>query len=469
VKLQFLGATRQVTGSRYYLDAGGAKILIDCGMFQEREHQERNWTPSPVPPEKIDAVVLTHAHLDHCGLVPKLVREGFRGPILTTAASADLVEIILRDSAEIQMEDAAYKKRRHQKEGRRGKHPEVPLYTLADVERTLPLVKTAPYERTEKINGDVWVTFHDAGHILGSAVVEVTVCQGDRLRRVLFSGDLGQWDRPLVRDPTLLHEADFVVMESTYGDRDHDNHESIESQLERAINETIRGGGNVVIPTFAVERAQELMFYVSRLVRDRRIPHVPVFLDSPMAIDVTDVFRRHRECFDDQTWAMISSGEPPLRFPGLRMTRSAEESKAINKLKEPAIIMASSGMCTGGRIKHHLRRNLVRPECTVLFVGYQVRGTLGRQILEGNPQVRIHGRPWRVRARIEQIHGFSGHADRGALVRWLSALNQPPRRLFLTHGEEEAALALADRVRDQKGWEVEVPEYQEEVELGPEP
>ncbi len=465
MRLQFLGATRQVTGSRYYLEAGGAKILIDCGMFQERHFRDRNWEPSPVPPKKIDAVLLTHAHLDHCGLVPRLVNEGFRGPIYTTPASAELVEIILRDSAEIQMEDAAYKKRRHEKEGRKGKHPEVPLYTTADVEEALPLVQNVSYERTQKINGDVWVTFHDAGHILGSSIVEVAVNQGDRLRHLLFSGDLGQWGRPIVRDPTVFREADFVVMESTYGDRDHDSHESIESQLERAINETIRGGGNVVIPTFAMERAQELMFYISRLVHADRIPDVPVFLDSPMAIDVTDVFRRHRECFDDQMWELIASGEPVLKFPGLRMVRSTQESKAINERKEPAIIMATSGMCTAGRIKHHLRQNITRPESTLLFVGYQVRGTLGRQILEGNPEVRIHGRQWPVRARVEQIHGFSGHADRGALLRWLSAFQKPPRRLFLTHGEEEGSLSLAERVRSDMGWEVDVPEYQQQVEL----
>jgi len=466
VKLQFFGAACQVTGSRHYLEAGGVKILVDCGMFQERQYLDRNWEPSPVPPAGIDAVLLTHAHLDHCGLVPRLVGEGFRGPVLTTPASADLVEIILRDSAEIQMEDVAYKKRRHQKEGRRGKHPEVPLYTPGDVERTLPLVQSVPYEQAAKINENVWATFHDAGHILGSAVVELTVSQGDRLQRVLFSGDLGQWDRPILRDPTVFAEADFVVMESTYGNRDHDSHESIESQLDRVINETVQGGGNVVIPTFAVERAQELVFYISRLVRARRIPDVPVFLDSPMAADVTEVFCRHRECFDEEAWQMISSGESPLRFPGLNVVRGVEESKAINDLKEPAIIMATSGMCTAGRIKHHLRQNIKRPESTILFVGYQVRGTLGRQILDGNPEVRIHGRQWRVRARVEQIHGFSGHADRTALLRWLSAFKSPPRHLFLIHGEEESSLSLADRVRRELGWQVDVPEYQQEVELG---
>ena len=465
MKLQFLGAARQVTGSRYYLEAAGAKLLVDCGMFQERQYQDRNWQPSPVSPKQIDALVLTHAHLDHCGLTPKLVKEGFRGPILTTAASADLVDLILRDSAEIQTEDAAYKKRRHRKEGRKGRHPEVPLYTISDVERTLPLIQAAPYERAEKINENVWVTFHDAGHILGSAIVEVSICEGDRLRKVLFSGDLGQRDRPILRDPTLPGAADFVVLESTYGDRVHAQHESIELQLERVINQTVRGGGNLLIPVFAVERAQELMFYIGQLVRDDRIPDVPVFLDSPMAVDVTEVFRRHRECFDEQTWEIINSGNSPLRFPGLRMVRSAAESKAINDLREPAIIMSTSGMCTAGRIKHHLRRNIKREECTILFVGYQVRGTLGRQILDGNPQVRIHGRNWQVRARVEQIDGFSGHADRAALLRWASSFGTPPRRLFLTHGEEDAALSLAEAVRQEAGWKVDVPEYQEVVEL----
>ena len=465
MKLQFLGAARQVTGSRYYLEAAGAKLLVDCGMFQERQYQDRNWQPSPVSPKQIDALVLTHAHLDHCGLTPKLVKEGFRGPILTTAASADLVDLILRDSAEIQTEDAAYKKRRHRKEGRKGRHPEVPLYTISDVERTLPLIQAAPYERAEKINENVWVTFHDAGHILGSAIVEVSICEGDRLRKVLFSGDLGQRDRPILRDPTLPGAADFVVLESTYGDRVHAQHESIELQLERVINQTVRGGGNLLIPVFAVERAQELMFYIGQLVRDDRIPDVPVFLDSPMAVDVTEVFRRHRECFDEQTWEIINSGNSPLRFPGLRMVRSAAESKAINDLREPAIIMSTSGMCTAGRIKHHLRRNIKREECTILFVGYQVRGTLGRQILDGNPQVRIHGRNWQVRARVEQIDGFSGHADRTALLSWASSFGTPPRRLFLTHGEEDAALSLAEAVRQEAGWKVDVPEYQEVVEL----
>jgi len=465
VKLRFLGANRQVTGSRHYLEADGVRVLVDCGMFQERHYRDRNWEPSPIPPKKLDAVVLTHAHLDHCGLVPKLAREGFRGPVLATAASADLAELILRDSAYIQTEDAAYKKRRHRKERRRGKHPEVPLYTVDDVERVLPQFEPVPYHEAVRVNDHLRVTFHDAGHILGSAIVELSVGRGNGVKRLLFSGDLGQWNKPILRDPTVFSEADYVVLESTYGDRNHETHEAIELQLGTVINETIRGGGNVVIPTFAVERAQELMYHIGRLVHADRIPDVPIYLDSPMAVHATDVFHRHRECFDDATWELIDSGEPPLRFPGLKMVSSVKESKAINELKRPAIIMATSGMCTAGRIKFHLKHNIMRPESSILFVGYQVRGTLGRQIRDGNPQVRIHGRQWPVRARVEQIHGFSGHADRAALLRWLSSFDAPPRHLFLTHGEEESSLSLAEHVGGEMGWQVTVPEYRERVKL----
>jgi len=465
VELQFLGANRQVTGSRYCLEAEGAKLLVDCGMFQQRQYLDRNWEPGPVEPGRLDAVLLTHAHLDHCGLLPRLVREGFAGPILTTAASADLAELILQDSAHIQMEDAAYKKRRHRKEGRRGKHPEVPLYTTEDVQHVLPRFEPVGYGQPVKINDRVSVAFHDAGHILGSAIVEVNVGRNGRARRVLFSGDLGHWDTPLVRDPTVFDQADYVVMESTYGDRDRQPPGDVESQLADVVNETVRAGGNVVIPVFAVERAQEVMYHISRLVRTDTIPDVPVFLDSPMAVDATDIFSRHRDCFDEETWQLIMSGEPPLRFPGLTMSRSVEESKAINTVERPAIIMATSGMCTAGRIKFHLRQNITRPESTILFVGHQVPGTLGRQLLDGKQEVRIHGRIWPVSARVTRIEGFSGHADRGGLLRWLGTLDSPPRHLFLTHGEEEASLSLAEYVKSNRGWQVSVPEYRDVVQL----
>ncbi len=469
MQLQFLGANRQVTGSRYCLKAGGATILIDCGMFQERKYLDRNWEPSPLPPKKIDAAVLTHAHLDHCGLLPRLVGEGFKGPVFATAATADLAELILEDSAGIQAEDIAYKKRRHRKEGRKAKHPEVTLFTPKDVRRTLSRFQRVAYQQPVRINDRVSAVFHDAGHILGSAMVELKVRENGDTRRLVFSGDIGQWDKPIIRNPSVFTQADFVVMESTYGNRNHDDHGEdrgdVPSQLARIISHTIKGGGNVVIPTFAIERAQELIYHIGRLLDAGRIPDVPVFLNSPMAIDATEVFRRHRECFDEDAWRLISSGSFPLRFPKLTMTHSVDESKAIGRLREPAVIMATSGMCTAGRIKHHLRNNITRPESTILFVGYQARGTLGRQILDGNPEVRIHGRSWRVKARIEQIHGVSGHADRAGLLRWLGSLKSPPQQVFLTHGDEDQSLALADHVRDQMHWPVTVPEYQQKVEL----
>ena len=282
---------------------------------------------------------------------------------------------------------------------------------------------------------------------------------------MLFSGDIGQWGKPLIRDPSLFEQADYVVMESTYGDRTHGEGGDVETQLSQVINETIDRGGNVVIPTFAVERSQELMYYISRLVHDGRIPNVEVFLDSPMAVDVTDIFRQFRDCFDQETWQLITSEEPPLRFPGLHLVRTVQESRAINRMESPCIIMASSGMCTAGRIKHHLRRNIERAESTIVFVGYQSHGTLGRQILDRKEQVRIHGRTYRVRAQVNQIYGFSGHADRSGLIRWLSHLGSPPRQVFLTHGDEEAAQSLAKHIREEMNWNVSVPEYQDAVDL----
>lgn len=464
-KVHFLGANRQVTGSRYCVETSRGEMMIDCGLFQEREFQDRNWAPSPVPPRDIDAVLLTHVHIDHSGLLPRLVREGFRGPIYATRPSCDLAEPLLRDSAEIQEEDAAYKRRRHQKEGRRGKHHELPLYTENDVNDTLPLFRAVPYSKPVPIIEGVEAVFHDAGHILGSAMIEVRIDEGGAPYTLLFSGDIGQTDKPLIRDPTLFRRADYVVMESTYGDRNHEQGGEIETQLADLINRTAARGGNVVIPTFAVERAQELMYHISRLAHHDRIPDLAVFLDSPMAVDVTDIYLRHPDAFDRETWALLASGESPLRFPGLRLVRTIEESKAINHHRQPAIIMATSGMCTSGRIKHHLRHNLEREESTVLFVGYQGQGTLGRQILERRPEVRIHNRQYRVRAEVAQLYGFSGHADRRGLLEWVKAFEAPPRRLFLTHGDESAARSLAEAIRAQLGWKVTIPAYREVAEL----
>ncbi len=453
------GANRQVTGSRYCLETIHSRVMIDCGMFQERQFASRNWNECPLPLDSVNALLLTHAHIDHCGLIPRIVRHGFRGPIYCTPATTDLVEIMLRNAAHIQEEDVAYKRKRHRREGRTGRFDAEPLFDDHDVDQTIKLLKPVPYDRRHQVTDDISVAFREAGHILGSAMLEVGLQEGDVQRKVIFSGDIGQWDKPLIHDPTEFSEADYVVMESTYGDRNHEQGGDILTQLERVINDTIRAKGNVVVPTFAVERAQELLYYLSHLVHDNRIPGVPIFLDSPMAIDVTDVFRRHHDRFDEETWERISAGLPPLNFPGLVLSRSTDESKAINRVKEPCVIMSTSGMCTAGRIKHHLRQNLPHDNSTILFVGYQAQGTLGRQILEGKRDVRIHGATYPVRAKVAQIYGFSGHADRTGLLHWAAGFKQSPRRVFLTHGEEDAALSLAQALREAHRWDVLIPHY----------
>ncbi|MBE3112303.1 MAG: MBL fold metallo-hydrolase [Acidobacteria bacterium] len=461
MKLAFFGAARQVTGSCYYVEANGLRILIDCGLYQERPYLERNWSPLPVPPADIDFILLTHAHLDHSGLIPTVVRDGFAGTILTTAATADLVAIALMDAAKIQEEDAAYKKKRHQKEGRSGLPTEVPLYTTEDVQMTMPLVEEAAYDEARELGRGVSVRFRDAGHILGSAMVELSVGVKEGVRTIVFSGDIGQWGSPFVRDPSLFERADYIVMESTYGDRDHEDPGRVDDLLGGFIRDTAGAGGNVVIPTFAIERAQDLMFHLSRLVRAKAIPPVPVYLDSPMAREVTQAFERHVEFLDEEARKLFASEEHPFRFPGLVIVRTPEESRAINTARGPAVIMAGSGMCTGGRIKHHLVHNITRPESTILFVGYQARETLGRQILEKAAQVRLFGKTFPVMARVAKINGFSAHADRKALGRWLDGFKTPPRRLFITHGDADVARNTAERVRQERGWTVEVPEYLE--------
>jgi metallo-beta-lactamase family protein len=440
-------------------------LLVDCGLYQERDYLERNWAPFPVPPGSLDFVLLTHVHLDHSGLLPKLVREGFRNKILTTSASADLLPIVLFDSAKLQEEDAALKKKRHKKEGRRTRHPEVSLYTTDEAEKVSGLVKRVLYEKRVALQNGLSVRFREAGHILGSASIELSVREGRRAFRAVFSGDLGQWSKPLIRDPGVFDQAQAVVVESTYGDRNHEDPADTESMLGRIIKETAAAGGNVVIPVFAVERAQEMMFHLSRLLRQGRIPRLPVFLDSPMATDVTDVFLRHPECLDEETTRLFRSGMSPFQFSGLRYVRTQEESKVLNGLRRPAVIMAGSGMCTGGRIKHHLVHNISRPESTILFVGYQAAGTLGRQIAARPPEVRIFGQPRPLKARVEHIDGFSGHADRSGLLGWLGYFRPPLPVLFLTHGEKEVALGLAGSLREEKNYDVSVPVYQDRYEL----
>ncbi len=465
MKLQFLGAARQVTGSQYYFETNGTRILVDCGMYQERDFLERNWNAPPFRPRDIDVVLLTHAHIDHCGLLPKLVADGFHGKILATAPTCDLVDILLRDSAQIQAEDAEYKQKRHRKECREGRYPVKPLYTLRDVERTLPLLESVSYHEIVRLGENASAVFHEAGHILGAAIVELIVEERDTSRRVVFSGDLGMPGKPFVRSPDQLTEADWVVVESTYGDRDHMGDVNIEDQLAAAINASIDAGGKVIVPIFAVERAQELIYYLGRLVRAGRIPGIPVYLDSPMATEVNKVFRRFQEWFDPDLQRRLADGEMLLGFHGLTTIHSVEESKALNHQKGPALIMATNGMCTAGRVKHHLAQYIDHPDCTILFVGYQGTGTLGRQILDGRRDVRLLGRMRRVKAQVGRIEGFSGHADRTMLLGWLRHFAAPPQQVFITHGEEEAALALAQRIRDEFHWNATVPEYQQIVEI----
>ncbi|PIX23259.1 MAG: MBL fold hydrolase, partial [Deltaproteobacteria bacterium CG_4_8_14_3_um_filter_45_9] len=463
--IRFLGATRQVTGSSYFLDAGGVKILVDCGLFQERDYSHRNWEAFPVPPDQIHCLLLTHVHLDHSGLIPKLVKEGFAGDILLTPASKELFPIVILDSARMQEEDAAFKKKRHEKEGRGGLYPEIPLYTVQDAEKCFPLLKDVPYEEFLPLNDRVKVCFHDAGHILGSAMIEIVVQDENGSQSIVFSGDIGQWDSPLVGNPSVFDRADYVVMESTYGDRNHDSPQDIDDRLCKVVNDTVRAGGNVLIPTFVVERAQELLYHFSRLARAERIPYVVIFLDSPMAVEITKVFEQCKEYFDKETLELFKNGQSPFDFPGLKLVESVEASKAINLIKGSAVIMAGSGMITGGRIKHHLVREITRPESTLLFVGYQAAGTLGRQILDGVSPVRVLGQSYPVRMKIEKIDGFSAHAGMDDLHRWLSNFKSPPKHVFLTHGEEESILSLENYLHSKGGWEVSAPTYMEEYSL----
>jgi metallo-beta-lactamase family protein len=462
IKLNFLGATQNVTGSRYLVEANNLRFLVDCGFYQERDYRYRNWDPFHVPPDTLDAVLLTHAHLDHCGLLPKLVREGFHGRIFCTNATADIVKIMLMDSARIQEEDAAYKKKRHKRSRRKGSHPEVPLYTTDDAKACFPLLSPVRYGESVLIGNDISATFHDAGHVLGSSMILVRVNQNGESRSILFSGDVGRWNKPILRDPTLFEEADYVLVESTYGDRLHEDSETIENQLADAINSTVQGRGNILVPSFALERSQEVLYYLNTLLMERRIPRLLVFLDSPMAVGITDVFNEHPELYDSEMMGLIRQGSSPFDYHGLTMVRTVAQSKAINNVFGSTMIIAGSGMCTGGRIKHHLVTNISRPECTILFVGYQAAGTLGRIIVDGVKKVRLMGKWYPVRARVSQINGFSAHADRDELFRWLSSLKRPPKHIFVVHGEPDSAKKFADYVSNKTGWNTSVPEYGQE-------
>ena len=465
LKLRFLGAAQNVTGSRHLLQANGVRVLVDCGLYQERHFRERNWDPFPTPPDSINAVLLTHAHLDHCGLLPKLVKEGFCGRIYCTAATAEIAKIILLDSAKIQQEDAEHKRKRHEKQGRKGPYPELPLYTTEDAEACFPLFSPVRYREAIALGDGVEATFYDAGHVLGSSIIRAKVRRNGQERIILFSGDIGRPDRPIVCDPTVFDTADYVLIESTYGDRVHEDTKDVKKMMGDVINSTKKAGGNIIVPSFALERSQEVLYYINELLLEKKIPRLKIFLDSPMASRITKVFRNHPELFDEEMTEFVKRRQSPFNLPGLKMAGKADESKAINNIKGTVMVIAGSGMCTGGRVKYHLVNNISRPQSSIMFVGYQAIGTLGRQIVDGAEKVRILGTKYQVKANVVRIHGFSAHADRDELLKWLKELEAPPKGVFVVHGESESAKAFGNYVREQTGWDVSVPAYQDEVVL----
>lgn len=465
IKLNFFGAAKNVTGSCYYIEANGVRLLVDCGLYQERDLKTRNWAEFPVPASSIDAVLLTHAHLDHCGRLPKLVKEGFRGAVYATPATAEIADIIMQDSAHIQEEDIKHKKLRHERSGKTSPFPYEPLYTMSDAEKVSPLFKTVRYNTRIPIGNGIDAEFREAGHVFGSSMIRLTVEQDGETRTILFSGDVGRKDLPIMRDPARFEHADYVLIESTYGDRVHGEVADIPSELERVINETYQAGGNLVIPSFALERTQELLYHLNDLLTADRIPHLLAFVDSPMANKITEVFKKHAELYDEDAMQHLRSGNDPNNFPGLTLVQTVDQSKSINHIKGTAIIIAGSGMCTGGRIKHHLKNNISRPDSTVLFVGYQAVGTLGRLLLEGVDPIRIFGEEFEVKARLERISGFSAHADKNELYDWISSLKNAPRKVFVTHGEESQAEAFRDFLSEKTGWNCAVPEYEQNVTL----
>ncbi|UHD17928.1 MBL fold metallo-hydrolase RNA specificity domain-containing protein [Thiocapsa bogorovii] len=446
MRLSFHGADRAVTGSCHLVEVGGLNILVDCGLFQGgREVDEENAADLGFDPESIDILLLTHAHLDHCGRIPLLVRRGFKGEIIATPASRELARVVLLDAAHLQQEEA---ERRSRKAHRRGQRVPAPLYGVLDALNAMDLFgRRAHYGVPIELADDVSATFTDAGHILGSASIRLEHRDGDDTKAVIFSGDLGNSGRPILRDPTVPAPADTVVMETTYGDRDHKPLEPSIGELYAAINDTLSRGGNAIIPTFALERAQELLYHLREGVEQGLLPRtLPVYLDSPMAISATEIFQHHPECYDAEARALFERGDDPFGLPGLRFTRETADSMALNRLAGGAVIMAGSGMCTGGRIRHHLRQNLWRRDSSVIFVGFAAPRTLARILIDGAKRVRLFGDDISVNAQLYTINGFSAHADRTELLAWHRAIR--PERTILVHGEEKAMHAFSTQLRD---------------------
>jgi metallo-beta-lactamase family protein len=459
--LQFLGAAGTVTGSKYLLEAGGERLMIDCGLFQgEKELRLRNWNPLPVPPSSVNWVVLTHAHLDHTGYLPRLVKDGYRGQIFATPATLDLARLILPDSGHIQEEDAEYANFK----GFSKHKPALPLYTYQEAVNSLqafrPIDESKPLELSPRFS----LRFYGAGHILGARSIEVTVRENGSERKILFSGDLGRYQQLIIREPGVPDGADTLLVESTYGDRLHPT-DDFRARLVSIIEATAKRGGTVLIPSFAVGRTQELLYIIRDLIEQGKMPSIPVHMDSPMAIDVTDIYRKHHEDHNLATTELESHGVRPFSPPDVHFDRTREDSVAINNIHYPMVIISASGMATGGRVVHHLARCLPDHRNTILFVGFQGPGTRGRIIQSGAESVKMHGRQVSVRARIETIENLSAHADYGEILRWLGKLKKPPRKTYLVHGEPHAAEALKEKIAQQLGWDVIAAAYLQKVSL----
>ncbi|HAI76361.1 MAG TPA: MBL fold hydrolase [Microscillaceae bacterium] len=460
VKIKFLGAAQTVTGSKYLLKAGDKNILIDCGLFQGlKDLRLLNWDVFPINPSEIDIVILTHAHIDHCGYLPRLCRDGFEGNIYCTTATADLLEIMLYDSAKLQEEETEVA---IQKGYSKHNNPE-PLYTTKDVDKVLPKVKAVDYDEIFEPLPKIQVQFLDAGHILGSAIAEITV-SGERMtKKIVFSGDLGRYDKPILFDPPVVKQADVLLVESTYGDR-LNRIDSPEQAFQKIILDAIDRKGCLVIPAFAVGRTQLLLYYLKRLKQEKMIPDIPVYVDSPMAIDVTFLYQRYPRYFKQELFVGMGKGSP-FHFSNLHFCDKQTESNALRDLKQNAIIISASGMCTGGRILSHLYQRLPKPNDTILLVGYQAAGTRGKRLLEGEKSIKIFGEPVQVHAHIDHLDGLSAHADKDELLRWLAGFEDSPKMTFVTHGEPESAKAFAQTIQTELGWHAQAPEYLETVSL----
>lgn len=463
MKIQFVGAARTVTGSCCHIWTKDANILVDCGAFQgTRKNEKRNVTPFPFKTSEVQYLLLTHAHLDHSGLIPKLVKDGFQGKIFTTKATVDLCGVLLLDSAHIQERDAEWENKRRI---RAGKSLIKPVYTIQEAVDSIAYFQGVNYNETIDLGNGITVRFRDAGHILGSAIVELWVTEDDRGKKLIFSGDIGQKNLPLVKDFTPIEEGDFVFMESTYGNRKHKGVNETIDEFARAVTESLKRGGNVIIPSFAVGRTQDILYILNQLSREGKLNKLKVFVDSPMALQATRITVKHPECLDKETLALIKEENFFKNTSIVKFTESMADSMEINKIKSGAVIISASGMCEAGRIRHHLKHNLWRPECSIIFVGFQAQGTLGRMIVDGAKKVRIFGEEIAVKARIYTIGGLSAHADRDELLDWLSKFKRKPQRVFVMHGEEDTAIGFAETIRNQLNLDAYVPSSLEEIEM----